>query len=122
MIGYTLLGTDHLDRAREFYGAFLAAMGATPQLQSHRLTLYGREPGQPLFGICTPYDEQPATAGNGSMVALPAGSQEQVRRLHALALELGATDDGAPGERIPGFYMAYFRDPDGNKLAVFHQG
>ena len=122
MIGYTLLGTDHLDRAREFYSAFLGAMGATPQLESHRLTLYGREAGQPMFGICIPFDEQPATAGNGNMIALPAGSQEQVQCLYALALELGATDEGAPGERFPGFYMAYFRDPDGNKLALFHQG
>lgn len=122
MIGYTLLGTDYLDRAREFYSVFLGAMGATPQLESHRLTLYGREPGQPMFGICPPFDEQPATAGNGNMISLPAGSQEQVRLLYALALELGATDEGAPGERFPGFYMAYFRDPDGNKLALFHQG
>lgn len=121
MIGYTLLGSNHLERARAFYGAFLGAMGATALLESPRLSLYGRTPEQPMLGVCTPYDEQAAQPGNGNMVALAAGSRERVDQLHELALTLGGSDEGRPGERFPGFYMAYFRDPDGNKLALFHK-
>ena len=55
-------------------------------------------------------------------VALAIDSQEKINALHAKALELGGTDEGAPGERMPGFYAAYFRDPDGNKLAFFKMG
>ncbi len=56
------------------------------------------------------------------MVALEAKDRAQVDRLHKLALELGATNEGAPGERAPGFYAAYFRDRDGNKLNAFFMG
>ncbi|MDX1650326.1 MAG: VOC family protein, partial [Myxococcota bacterium] len=72
---------------------------------------------EPMLAVCIPYDEKPHERGNGWMVAIPGGSREGVNRLHARALELGATDEGAPGERIPDvFYGAYVRDPDGNKL------
>lgn len=73
-----------------------------------------------MLAICTPYDEQPATVGNGVMVALNAGSKEAVAKLHAKALELGGADEGAPGDRGNGFYAGYFRDLDGNKLNFFH--
>jgi predicted lactoylglutathione lyase len=66
-----------------------------------------------------PYDGQPATRGNGTMVALAVGSREQVDRLYRLALELGGTDEGPAGPRGDGFYAGYFRDLDGNKLNVF---
>jgi len=56
------------------------------------------------------------------MVALAVASRGDVDRLHALAIGLGATDEGKPGERFPGFYAAYFRDLDGNKLNFFHMG
>ena len=57
--------------------------------------------------------------GNGTMIAIPAGDPAGVDRLYAKALELGATDDGAPGNRNPGFYGAYVRDADGNKLCFY---
>ncbi|NBU89429.1 MAG: VOC family protein, partial [Betaproteobacteria bacterium] len=60
-----------------------------------------------------------ATVGNGTMVALAASSPEQVQALHAKALALGGQDEGAPGPRGKGFYGAYFRDLDGNKLAAY---
>ncbi|RZM31344.1 MAG: VOC family protein, partial [Sphingomonas sp.] len=72
-----------------------------------------------------PYDGAAATAGNGTMVALAADSREQVDQVYAKAIELGGADEGAAGTRGPeemGFYGAYFRDPDGNKLCVFKMG
>ena len=71
-----------------------------------------------MLAVCTPYDEKPASPGNGNMVAIPA-DRPTVDRLYAKALELGATDEGAPGERMPVFYGAYVRDLDGNKLCFF---
>ena len=66
------------------------------------------------------FDGNPATVGNGVMVALAVDSPETVGKLHAKAIELGGTDEGAPGPRGEGgFYAGYFRDPDGNKLNVF---
>jgi predicted lactoylglutathione lyase len=70
-----------------------------------------------MLALCIPYDEKPHERGNGQMVAIPGGSREGVDKLFAKALELGATDEGEPGERIPNvFYGAYVRDLDGNKL------
>ncbi len=73
-----------------------------------------------MLVIVTPFDEKPATAGNGTMVALPAESKEKVDEVHKKALELGAPNEGDPGQRADTFYGGYFRDPDGNKLTVFH--
>ena len=76
-----------------------------------------------MIGLTKPYNGQPATVGNGVMVALEATDRAQVDRLHRLALSLGGTDEGAPGPRGEGgFYAAYFRDPDGNKLNAFVMG
>lgn len=67
-----------------------------------------------------PYDGNAATVGNGVMVALVVMTPEQVDAMYAKALELGGTDEGAPGPRgDSGFYAAYFRDLDGNKLNAF---
>ena len=122
MIGYTMIGSNNLDKAKAFYAALLGELGASALMDTGRAVFYGVKMGQPMLGLCIPYDKQPATAGNGNMVALPAGSRENVDKLHAKALSLGATDEGAPGERMPGFYGGYFRDLDGNKLAFFHMG
>jgi predicted lactoylglutathione lyase len=69
-----------------------------------------------------PFDGNAATVGNGVMVALAAGSREQVARVHKKALELGGKDEGPVGPRSESFYAGYFRDLDGNKLAVFCVG
>lgn len=122
MIGYTMIGSNDLEKAKTFYSALLAEMGAKMVMDIGRGAFYGVKQGQPMLAVCIPYDKQPATVGNGNMVALPAGSRENVDKLHAKAISLGATDEGAPGERIPGFYGGYFRDLDGNKLAFFHMG
>ena len=89
-------------------------------MSTERMAMYGNQPGAPMLAVCIPFDEQPATVGNGGMVALQMESPEAVARLHAKALELGGTDEGAPGPRGDGgFNGGYFRDLDGNKLAAF---
>src|SRR5262245_66153189 len=83
------------------------------------LIYYGFGRG-PMFAVGKPYDKQAATHGNGAMIALNVGSTEKVHAAHELALKLGGSDEGAPGPRVGnGFYGAYFRDLDGNKLCVF---
>ena len=80
---------------------------------------FGTEDDIQLVDI-TPADGQPATAGNGTMIALNVDSPEQVQRLHARAIDLGANDEGGPGPRgSDTFYGAYFRAPDGNKIAFY---
>lgn len=123
MIAYTTLGTNDAKRAKVFYDALLAEFGGKRVVEVDRVTLYGGADGTPFFGIAEPADGNPASVGNGTMIALAAASPEEVDRLHAKALELGATDDGAPGPRENKgltFYAGYFRDPDGNKLNLFH--
>jgi predicted lactoylglutathione lyase len=84
-----------------------------------RIKFYGTSMDQAMLAICIPYNEEPHECGNGNMVAIPGGSREGVDKLYAKALELGATDEGPPGERLPVFYGAYVRDLDGNKLCFF---
>ena len=119
MIGYTCIGTKNKPRAMAFYDALLGLLGAKRFYETERGVGWGVSPDQPMFAVNTPFDGAPATVGNGSMVALSASSQEQVQALYAKALELGGLDEGPPGTRGGGFYGAYFRDLDGNKLAVF---
>ena len=71
------------------------------------------------FSVTKPYDGNPATVGNGVMIALKMDSTEQVDAFYAKAIELGASDEGEPGPRGEGFYAGYFRDLDGNKLNAF---
>jgi predicted lactoylglutathione lyase len=84
---------------------------------------WGTPGGGAGIGLTKPFDGQPATVGNGVMVALEAKDRAQVDRLHAIALEQGGTCEGLPGPRSEGgFYAAYFRDRDGNKLNAFTFG
>lgn len=119
MIGYITLGTNDKEKAYAFYDALFGAIGAKRNPINDRLASYSTGTGLPIL-IGTPFDEKRATGGNGTMIALPVGSSEKVDELHALALSLGASDEGAPGERVPGFYGGYFRDVDGNKFVFFH--
>ncbi|MBP8185331.1 MAG: VOC family protein [Pseudomonas sp.] len=122
MIAYAMVGTANLEKAKAFYAALLGEMGAKLAMDVGRVAFFSAGKGQPMFGICTPFNKQAPSAGNGDMVALAGGSREGVDKLYAKAISLGATDEGAPGERMPGFYGAYFRDLDGNKLAFVHIG
>ena len=126
MIGYALVGSNDMEKAAAFYDAFFATMGVSRLFVSPRGGIvFGSSWDSPMFGVNTPFDENPATVGNGSMVAFAAGSRANVDKLHAKALALGGIDEGAPGLRGPeefGFYGSYCRDLDGNKLCAFHVG
>ena len=120
MIGYVTLGTNDLDRAARFYDALLAEIGAKRMMATERFVVWFTGPDKAALGLFKPFDGQPATVGNGVMVALQVDSAAKVDALYKRALELGATDEGASGPRgIPGFYAGYFRDPDGNKLNFY---
>ena len=119
MIGYVTIGVNDMDRAVKFYDALLAEVGGKQLFGMDRIKFYGNGPGKPMLAICIPYDKEPPHRGNGNMVAIPGGSPEGVNKLHAKAMDLGATDEGAPGQRMPIFYGGYVRDPDGNKLCFF---
>jgi catechol 2,3-dioxygenase-like lactoylglutathione lyase family enzyme len=120
MIGYTTIGTNDLPRAEGFYDALFEVVGLK-RLGSFgsRGTAWGSAWDKPCFAVMTPFDKQPATAGNGNMVALAYKEPAQVDALYAKAIALGGTDEGAPGSRGGKFYGAYFRDLDGNKLCAF---
>jgi len=122
MVGYTTFGSNDLQKAIAFFDELLGEFGAKQVMNLERLVIYGKELGNGMFAICEPFDKQAATVGNGSMVAFNMESRENVQKMHAKALSLGATDEGQPGERGPGFYGAYFRDLDGNKFCAFCMG
>mgnify|MGYP000250597416 FL=1 len=119
MIGYVTIGTKDLDRACAFYDELLGVIGARQLMGMDRIKFYGSAPTAPMLAVCLPYDGQPHQVGNGNMVAIPGGSRQGVDQLYAKAMALGASDEGAPGERMPIFYGAYVRDLDGNKLCFF---
>ncbi len=121
MIGYVTLGTNDLKRAVAFYDALMAEFGAGRFMEEETFVAWATGPDAPGLSVTRPFDGQPATVGNGVMVALQADTPEQVDRVYAKAISLGAKDEGAAGPRpeIPGFYAGYFRDPDGHKLNVF---
>ncbi|MDB5471429.1 MAG: glyoxalase [Caulobacter sp.] len=121
MIGYTTIGINDLDRSKAFYDAVLKPLGGRQIMPTARGVLYGGGEGA-LFGITGPYDGQPATAGNGTMIALQAKDAATIQAVYDKAIEMGAACEGPPGERSPGFQGAYFRDLDGNKLCVFKMG
>lgn len=120
MIGYVTVGTNDLPRAARFYDALAKEMGTGRMMDFETFIAWGTPGGAAGIAATKPFDGQPATVGNGTMVALQAADQEQVKRLYELALANGGSDEGAPGPRgEDGFYAAYFRDPDGNKLNAF---
>jgi len=120
MIGYITLGTNDMEKAAVFYDALLGEIGAGRFMQEDSFIAWAVSPDKPAFSISKPFDGQQATVGNGVMVAFALENPEQVKALYGKAIELGATDEGKPGVRgDSGFYAAYFRDLDGNKLNFF---
>jgi catechol 2,3-dioxygenase-like lactoylglutathione lyase family enzyme len=127
MIGYVTLGTNDIEKARAYYDALFGSIGATRKMEfDGGFTLYGTGMSRPGVAITPPYNGEPAVAGNGNMVAIAMDSRDKVDAFHAKALELGGSDEGAPGLRTPegdrAFYGAYFRDPEGNKICAFRMG
>jgi catechol 2,3-dioxygenase-like lactoylglutathione lyase family enzyme len=120
MIGYVTLGTNDLERAVAFYDQLFAVLGAGRFMEDPgHFVAWATAPDKPGVSVTKPWDGQPATHGNGTMVALMVDSKEKVREDYDKAMALGAQDEGPPGPRMEGFYAGYFRDLDGNKLNVF---
>jgi predicted lactoylglutathione lyase len=118
MIGYVTMGTNDLERAASFYDQLLAEIGAQRMMETEKFIMWSASPTTPAISVTKPFDGKPASAGNGSMVALIVKAPAQVDAVHAKAMSLGGTDEGAPGPRGSQFYCGYFRDLDGNKLNV----
>jgi predicted lactoylglutathione lyase len=120
MIGYVTLGTNDIERAAAFYDALLKELGAGRFMEMDGFVAWAVSPETPALAVIRPADGKSATVGNGVMVALMVDSPAKVDAVHKHALELGGTDEGAPGPRGDGgFYGGYFRDLDGNKLNAF---
>jgi predicted lactoylglutathione lyase len=122
MIGYVTVGTNDIERARAFFDGVFGEINAKRSWNNDRMTAWSAGKG-PSIIVTKPYDAKAASIGNGSMVAIAVGSQDDVRKMHAKALALGGKDEGAPGfrpaESSSGFYGGYFRDLDGNKFVAF---
>ncbi|MEP4197663.1 MAG: VOC family protein [Aliishimia sp.] len=127
MIAYVTVGADDIKGAKRFYSAFLPALEyglkEGPEGLSFALPVKpGQSPVLPDFYVKPTFNGHPASAGNGTMIAFEARSQQQVRKLHAAALAAGGFDEGQPGFRAaygPCFFVSYLRDPQGNKIALF---
>lgn len=123
MIGYVTVGTRDLKRGAPFYDALAKELDTPRMMESDSFIAWGKAEGAAAgIGLTLPFNGEPATVGNGVMVALAARDQDQVRRLYEIAIAMGGKCEGPPGPRGEGFYAAYFRDLDGNKLNAFVMG
>ncbi|MGH6786366.1 MAG: VOC family protein [Novosphingobium sp.] len=122
MIGYVTVGTNDLPRAAKFYDAIAAEMGTGRMMEFDSFIAWGTPGGGCGIAATKPFDGSAASVGNGGMAAIEARDTAQVHKLYEIALANGGSDEGPPGPRGEGFYAAYFRDPDGNKLNAFVMG
>ncbi|WPN60183.1 VOC family protein [Pseudomonas sp. P9_31] len=124
MLSHIFIGITDFDRALAFYQPIMDALNLQMKFcnpDKPWAAWMSKDAPRPLFVIGTAFDEQPATPGNGQMIALLAPSREIVNRCHALAMVHGGSCEGPPGLRAhyhPDYFGAYMRDPDGNKLCV----
>ena len=120
MIGYVTIGAKDLESSRRFYDAILMPLGGRTIVAAPEMIIYALEGGSTMLAICYPYDKDEASSGNGAMFGIPAPTNALVEEVYRIAIEQGAVDEGGPGYRTPEMYAAYFRDPVGNKLAVYN--
>lgn len=122
MISHTTLGTNNFEKAEKFYFEVLGKIGGIQIYKSDTVAFWEFEGGGSKLALTVPYDGEMATHGNGTMVAFSLSSATKVDEVFSMAIALGASNEGDPGERNDGsFYGAYFRDLDGNKIAIFHR-
>ncbi len=123
MFSHVMLGVNDLERSKQFYDALLGALGVAPGFANKNRYFYRSPTG--TFCITTPINGEPATHGNGSTIGFNVSSPEQGDAWHAAGLANGGTTcEDAPGFREPPtgkIYLAYLRDPDGNKLCALHR-
>ena len=123
MFSHVMVGVNDLEASRKFYDALLGTLGIAPGVANKNRFFYRSPTGS--FGITTPINGEPATHGNGSTLGFNMTSPEQVDTFHAA----GVANGGTTCEDPPGFregpagrlYLAYLRDPDGNKLCALHR-
>lgn len=123
MFSHIMLGTNDLDASKKFYDALLGTLGAKPGVLD-RYRIFWRHSGG-TFSVSTPINGEPATVGNGSTFGFSAESIEQTHAAYEAALAAGGvTCEDPPGWRGEGkgaLYLAYLRDPDGNKICLLHR-
>lgn len=123
MFSHVMLGVSDLERSKKFYDAALGALGIGPGVANKNRYFY-RSPTA-TFAISTPINGEPATCGNGSTTGFNMASPEQCDAWHAAGLANGGvTCEDPPGWRdgsVGKLYLAYMRDPDGNKLCGLHR-
>jgi catechol 2,3-dioxygenase-like lactoylglutathione lyase family enzyme len=118
-LAHVTFGSNDLARGAKFYDAIMGEYGGGRAFEHDTAIGWAFPDGGPSIGICNPFDGNTANFGNGRMFAVMAKDEDQVRRVHAAALANGGSCEGPPGQRPNGFYAAYFRDPDGNKMNSF---
>ena len=124
MIGYVTLGTADLAKSAAFYDVLLGTIGAGRFMEEPNYFIaWAKAPDEPSIAVSIPFNKEPTSLGNGTMVAVALDTTEQVDAFYTKALELGGICEGKPGFRpegaSSGFYAGYFRDLDGNKLNAF---
>jgi catechol 2,3-dioxygenase-like lactoylglutathione lyase family enzyme len=122
MIVNTCFGTRNLEQAGRFYDAVMGAAGHARTGESERSIYYGSQGQGAGFAVTLPYDGKPASNGNGTMATVGVADRATVDAMHAAALANGGSCEGAPGVRDNGFYVAYWRDHDGNKMNAVSMG
>tara|TARA_Y100001970_G_scaffold288394_1_gene415561 strand:- start:282 stop:671 length:390 start_codon:yes stop_codon:yes gene_type:complete len=120
IFSFVMVGTNDLEKSCKFYDAILSILGLKKVTITDRYVGYSHSdlPEETKFYITKPQNKQPATIGNGTMVALLADSNQTVDKFHKTAIELGAVNEGDPGIRSDGNYYGYVRDLDGNKITA----
>jgi len=122
VISHLTLGTNNLDLAIQYYDQVLGLIGAKQTAKDDNVVFYEFPETTTKLAITKPHNGDVATFGNGTMLALKVDSDELVKDIYRLAISLGSKCGGEPGPRNNGAYFAaYFRDLDGNKLAIFHR-
>jgi catechol 2,3-dioxygenase-like lactoylglutathione lyase family enzyme len=123
MFSHVMIGTNDLDRAKSFYDKLLGTLGIEPASVDRHRIFYRTKSG--TFSVSKPIDGQPATAANGGTIGFNAKSQEEADAWHATGVANGGTScENPPGVREMGpmkLYLAYLRDPDGNKICAMHR-
>ena len=119
MQAYASVGSNNLEKSIPFYEALLGSIGWNKLFDNPGGGRFFGSISDGMFAVVTPFDGKPATVGNGVMVGFAFNSHAEVDAFYRKALDLGGTDEGAPGDRGGGSYFAYFRDLDGNKLCAW---
>ncbi len=128
MLNHVMVGSNDIERSKRFYDAVLGVLGAGEPLRhkagTGQMRLFYRHNGS-TFCVTEPINGEPATAANGGTIGFKCDSPEQVHAFHEVALANGGTSiEDPPGLRdgsLGGMYLAYVRDPDGNKLCAIHR-